>query len=82
MTGEERNHVCAVTLSLGRLSYKLPSATVGVYVQEMLEPRRFKAKDGIATEILRWFRQEPLYLSANVCQHHLRDISISEALKN
>jgi hypothetical protein len=66
MTGDERNHVCAVTLSLGRLSYKLPAAAVGVYVQEMLEPSSFKETDGMAAEILRWFRQEPMYMSANV----------------
>jgi len=61
VTRDERNHVCVVTLSIRRLSYKFPTATVGVYVKEILEWRGFKAKDGIVTEVLQWFRLKPLY---------------------
>jgi len=59
---DERNHVCVITLSIRWLSYKLPPATVGVYVKEILERRGFKEKDGIATEVLQWFRQKHLYI--------------------
>ena len=63
---DERNHFCVVTLSIRRLSYKLLTARVGVYVREMLERRGFKAKDGIATEVLQWFRQKPLYMPQSI----------------
>jgi len=49
---DERNHVFVVTLSIRRLSYKLPTVVVGVYVKEMLELKGFKANDGIVTEVL------------------------------
>jgi len=62
VTRDERNHVCVVTLSIRRLSYKFPTARVGVYVKRMLERRGFEAKDGITTEVLQWFRQKPLYV--------------------
>jgi len=62
VTWDERNHVGVVTLSIRRLSYKLPTDRFGVYVKEMLERGGFKAKDGITTEVLQWFRQKPLYM--------------------
>jgi hypothetical protein len=39
---------------------------VGVYVKEMPELRGFKAKDGIVTLVLQWFRQKPLYIPQTV----------------